>query len=67
MTKSPEISNAEGCNLLCNFAEVVVREIEKEKLRVSEFCPPILLCTSLYSQLVASNPVQTLHCCPVPR
>ena len=30
----PRTFDAESCNLLCNFAEMVVREIEKEKLRV---------------------------------
>mmetsp|Transcript_3321 Transcript_3321/g.9610 ORF Transcript_3321/g.9610 Transcript_3321/m.9610 type:complete len:877 (-) Transcript_3321:642-3272(-) len=32
----PRTFDVESCNLLCNFAEMVVREIEKEKLRVSE-------------------------------
>lgn len=32
--RRPRQFDAESCNLLCNFAEVVVREIEKEKLRV---------------------------------
>eukprot|EP00891_Asterochloris_glomerata_P001527 jgi/Astpho2/1527/Aster-05401 len=34
--KKPRHFDAESCNLLCNFAEVVVREIEKEKLRANE-------------------------------
>ncbi len=33
----PRSFDAESCNLLCNFAEMVVREIEKEKVRVSSF------------------------------
>lgn len=32
----PRKFDAESCNLLCNFAEMVVREIEKDKLRVTE-------------------------------
>ena len=31
----PREFDAENCNVLCNFAEVVVREIEKDKRRVS--------------------------------
>ncbi|KAK9808830.1 hypothetical protein WJX72_004554 [[Myrmecia] bisecta] len=34
--RKPRVFDAENCNLLCNFAEVVVREIEKERLRMSE-------------------------------
>jgi PAS domain-containing protein len=34
--REPRRFDAESCNLLCNFAEMVVREIEKEKMRVSE-------------------------------
>ena len=30
----PRKFDAESANLLCNFAEMVVREIEKEKMRV---------------------------------
>jgi hypothetical protein len=33
----PRQFDAESCNVLANFAEVVVREIEKEKLRVLFF------------------------------
>ena len=33
----PRTFDVESCNLLCNFAEMVVREIEKEKFRVR--CP----------------------------
>lgn len=32
--REPRRFDAESCNLLCNFAEMVVREIEKEKTRV---------------------------------
>ena len=31
----PRSFDAEQCNMLCNFAEMVVREFEKEKIRVS--------------------------------
>ena len=31
----PREFDAENCNVLCNFAEVVVREMEKDKRRVS--------------------------------
>ena len=31
---APREFDAENCNVLCNFAEVVVREIEKDKRRV---------------------------------
>ena len=34
----PREFDAENCNVLCNFAEVVVREIEKDKRRVSPTC-----------------------------
>ncbi|KAK9843847.1 hypothetical protein WJX84_006057 [Apatococcus fuscideae] len=34
--RRPRQFDAESCNLLCNFAEVVVREIEKEKLRANK-------------------------------
>lgn len=33
--------DAESCRLLCNFAEVVVRELEKDEARVSCFLPPL--------------------------
>lgn len=32
--REPRSFDAESANLLCNFAEMVVREIEKEKTRV---------------------------------
>ena len=37
--REPRPFDAESCNLLCNFAEMVVREIEKEKTRVRAFPP----------------------------
>lgn len=40
----PRTFDVESCNLLCNFAEMVVREIEKEKLRVR---PPKLVTKSM--------------------
>ena len=32
--------DAESCRLLCNFAEVVVRELEKDEARVSSSPSP---------------------------
>lgn len=39
----PRQFDAESCTVLANFAEVVVREIEKEKMRVIVVCTPRLL------------------------
>ena len=40
LDRQPRNFDAENCNVLCNFAEVVVREMEKDKRRVSfdAFC-----------------------------
>ena len=43
LDRAPRNFDAENCNVLCNFAEVVVREMEKDKLRVSGGRPGAVL------------------------
>lgn len=51
--RRPRQFDAESCNLLCNFAEVVVREIEKEKLRVRSRSG--LLCFQCHAGTLAAD------------
>ena len=43
LDRVPRSFDAENCNVLCNFAEVVVREMEKDKLRVRPVWPGAVL------------------------
>lgn len=37
--RKPRELEAESCNVLINFAEIVVRELEKERMRASRLPP----------------------------
>ena len=40
--RKPRTLDAESCNVLCNFAEVIIRELEKDRLRVRAAFPAVL-------------------------
>lgn len=68
--RKPRELEAQSCNVLINFAEIVVRELEKEQMRVrpnsseeqetQDICFPSLYCPFLHTPTFSSAPPQHL-------